>query len=198
MKRLLGFTAFFFTLVLAHGQGTVQFSNNAVFSQVQTINSSGLLVNAPVGFPVVYGLFYGTNANALALAPVLGAPSTTTAGVIWVNGAFSLDYQLSGTQPNDRPFVQVRGWSASFGSDWQAALNAYLVGAPGAYFGQTTILQIDPLGANIGPGTVIWQSAAGTIPNRFTPLIVTLNIPEPATLVLFAMGGLFLCLHRRR
>jgi len=65
-------------------------------------------------------------------------------------------------------------------------------------YGETAIRQVT-LGPTAGPGAVIWQTATGTNPNRFYPMLVsTLACPEPSTLALGALGGLFLLLLRRK
>jgi len=66
--------------------------------------------------------------------------------------------------------AKSKGWSASFGDDWRGAYDAYYCRhSPGVIYGETDIRQLNPLGTN-APGTVIWQSATGTNPNRFYPL----------------------------
>jgi len=104
-------------------------------------------------------------------------------------------YQIPDTQPNDVIFARVRGWSSSFGNDWQAAHLAYQAGFAGVIYGETDIRQLDPLGPTIGPGTAIWQSAAGTNPHRFYPLF---GVPEPSTVLLGLLGLGSLLLLRRR
>lgn len=47
-----------------------------------------------------------------------------------------------------------------------------------------------------GPGTIIWQSASGTQPDRFRPLI--LECPEPSTLALGALAGAVLLFRVRK
>jgi hypothetical protein len=59
------------------------------------------------------------------------------------------------------------------------------------------------LAPTAGPGAVIWQTATGTNPNRFRPLVVHADlsqpcIPEPSTLALAALGGLLLLFFRRK
>jgi hypothetical protein len=61
--------------------------------------------------------------------------------------------------------MQIRGWAAEFGTDWQAAK------AAGAIYGETDVRQI--VVSSGGPGTIIWQPTNGVSPNRFYPLVVS-------------------------
>jgi len=47
-----------------------------------------------------------------------------------------------------------------------------------------------------GPGTIIWQSATGTQPDRFHPMI--LECPEPSTLAFGALAGALLVFRLRK
>jgi hypothetical protein len=85
--------------------------------------------------------------------------------------------------------MRIKGWDAAYGSDWRAAQSA------GARFTQTDVRQVT-LAATLGPGTVIWQGATGTNPNKFLPL--RFMIPEPSTVFLGALGLGSMLLFRRR
>jgi hypothetical protein len=131
---------------------------------------------------------WGTSANDLGLnVGPLGTSSTITAGIIVAPSV----YAISGTEPLQTVFLQIRAWDAAFGTDWAAAQ------AAGYFFGQTDVRQVT-LGPTAGPGTVIWQGATGTNPNRFNPLYLPI-IPEPSTVILGALGvGSMLLFCRRR
>jgi hypothetical protein len=198
MKKLVITIALAAMTAVSYGQGTVAFSNGAT-SPVRLVNAAGTTNTAAIGTALTYGLFYGTSAGNLALSPLLGAPSTTTAGIIWVNGAASSSYALAGTAGGDQPVIQFRGWSSSFGSDWQAARAAFQAGTPGVLYGETLVLQSEALTVAPTAGTPIWQSASGTNPNRFTPLVVFTAVPEPSTIALGILGaGSLLFLRRKR
>lgn len=193
MKKLILTLALVAATAASYGQGTISFSNTAT-SQVRVDG-----VVAPAGSALNFGVFFGGSAGSLSLSPTLGTISSTSQGIIWVGGAASTAYQLAGFAANTQPFVQIRGWSSSFGSDWAAAQAAFNAGTPGVVFGQTAVLQVAGLGADTGPGTAIWQSASGTNPQRFTPLLLTTAVPEPSTIALGVLGaGSLLFLRRKK
>jgi len=147
---------------------------------------------APVQVPLTagllnYGLFYGTSAGALSQTPAtpLGVNSTTGLGLISVaNGSA---YQLAGTEPGQSVFIQIRAWSASFGSDWQRA------STEGTYWGQTDVKAFI-LGASSGPGVVLWSNSDTT---KFRPMLINI-VPEPSTIALGVLGLGSLLFFRRR
>jgi hypothetical protein len=121
--------------------------------------------------------------------PTLGVNSTTTAGIIVAASV----YGIPGTDPGQVVGLQIRGWSASFGTDWLAASRS-----DHALYGETDVRQVT-LGATAGPGAVIWQTASGTNPNRFNPLALLVPlVPEPSTIALGVLGLGSLLLFRRR
>jgi hypothetical protein len=119
--------------------------------------------------------------------PTLGVNSTTTAGIIVAASV----YAIPGTDPGQIVGLQIRGWSAAWGTDWLAASRAAV-----AVYGETDVRQVT-LGATAGPGAVIWQTATGTNPNRFLPLDFRV-VPEPSTIALDVLGLGSLLLFRRR
>jgi hypothetical protein len=149
-----------------------------------------------------YGLFYGVGASqpaTLTFLGVEGVNSTSIAGNIASPADGSLSaVQIPGTQPNDADvWLQVMGWTASFGTDWGAAQAAAL-GTPGDYFGQTAIVNVAGLGPPTGPGVSIWQTAAGTNPNKFPGGgFVLYSSPEPSTITLFGLGVVAALVFRR-
>jgi hypothetical protein len=186
-----------------HGQGTIAFANSAL---TRVIYHSDLLggesIPLPTNIPINYGVFWGTSVNGTTAwhGPVLplGVSSTTTAGLIVAPSI----YAIPGTEADQRVLMQIFGWSASFGADVYAAWQAALQGAPGLLYGATDIREVT-LGDADGPGTVIWQTATGTDPDRFRlalwpgggpppPTVV----PEASTLALGALAGLILLFRR--
>jgi len=176
----------------AHGQGTVTFVNGSL-TRFQLQRADGVRSNVPPNTPINFGLFWGTNPAAVQaeLDPVLplGVMSTTP-GVMTVPDGSGGRYTVETAQPGQRVFLQVKGWSSSFGSDWRAAKCAFYAGAQ-ALYAETDIRQLDMLGLGPinGPGVLIWQSATGTNPNRFYPLFFyptepPLNSPRPNLTIL--------------
>jgi hypothetical protein len=203
MKKLLLSLALVAISSAAYAQGTVGFANGTLtrFKLIPTPTGTAANgVDVPVGTAINYGLFWGPTATSLSPTPVLplGAQSST-AGILTVASGGA--YQIPATEPGQVVFLQVRGWSASFGNDWRAAQGAFDLGQAGTMFGQTAVIQLAStgLGASTGPGAVIWQGAAGTNPNRFNPLLVFTAVPEPSTIALGVLGlGSLLFLRRRQ
>lgn len=186
MKKLLLTLALVAATAAVYAQGTINFPNTAL-TRVQLDG-----VNVPVTANLInYGVFWGTAADNLSLVPTLGANSTVSAGLI--GGAANANFLVTGSQANQVVYLQIRGWSASFGSDWFGASKA-----PGVAFGQTDVRQVT-LGPTAGPGSVIWQTASGTAADRFTPLkLVTNPVPEPTSFALVGLGAAALLIFRRR
>src|ERR1039458_9137201 len=186
----------------AFAQGTVFFSNNAFqkicFGCPCLPPSTWTVVPATANL-INFGLFYGTGAtqpaNLTFLGSVSGVNSATTAGLIVSPSGNSITaLGIPGTLPGETDvWIQIAGWSASFGTDWAAAQAAAMT-TYGDYFGQTTIINVAPtaggLGPSTGPGAIIWQTAAGTDPNKFTGIgpLLLITSPEPSTTALFGLG----------
>ncbi len=175
----------------ARADGTIGFNNN-VLSRVTTFDgTSSVYVNSPF-YVAVYWSADGINWNNPAMPFGVG-PNFREGFFTVPNGAA---YAIPGTDPFQTVSMQVYAWFASYGDDPYAAWEA---GSPTA---STGVRQIT-LGPEIGPGTLIWQSATGTNPNRFTPLQFGLArpapplVPEPSTLALAALCGLALLWRSR-
>ncbi len=198
MKNILLTLAFLAVVMASYGQGTITFVNGTLTKFKLFDDGVGTAqADIPTSTALNFGVFFGTSSSSLSLNPVTPmATMSTTAGIITVVSGSA--YQLPGTNPNDTPFMQVRAWSSSFGSDWAAARAAFdSQSVSGVLYGETAIVQIGPLGASSGPGTVIWQGATGTSPTKFTPLIVH-GVPEPSTMALAVLGMASLIFIRRR
>jgi len=145
---------------LAHGQGTVAFGN-AVLTAVQLRDAqSGTLTRVPTSISLNYAIF--VNGSTTPVLP-LATSSTTTAGLIVASNRYPIPTVAPGTTVP----LQVRGWSAEFGTDWQAARTA------GAFYGETDVRQITLADDPEGPGRVIWQTPTGTHANRFYPIVIS-------------------------
>lgn len=169
MKKLILLSLGLAALALAsaHAQGTIQL-NNSVGTPIRCVDLLGNPQPNPTGLRIE--VWWGTGAE-LALG---GSAGVGNNGIIFGN-SLSV-FQIAGSEPGTTVNLQIRA-----------------VG-DGAY-GQTAIKQVT-LGPTAGPGTVIWQGATGTHPNRFTPLIVI--CPEPCTIAIGAIGGLALLFRRRK
>lgn len=109
--------------------------------------------------PTVFGVFWGTNQYELTLVEPLGTGAAVSSGIISAPSVYS----IPGTEAGQVVYLRIRGWPASFGINWMQARQQF------AGYGETTVLQVT-LGNEAGPGTVIWQSAAGTDTDRFYPI----------------------------
>lgn len=145
-KQLLALAPLLVATLATLGQGTVTIANNAG-TRVRIEAPDGLSSNLPPAIRINFGFFWGTNSNSLTLVPSLRT-NATTPGLI----AGPAVIAVPGAEPGQVVFGQVRGWSAEFGDDWEAAAHTY-----GGYFGETDIRPI-VLGPTTGPGTVIWSS----------------------------------------
>jgi hypothetical protein len=93
--------------------------------------------------------------------------------------------------------VQVRGWSASYGPDWQQAQADWINGR--TIWGESAIASGFPMGPAAGPGYAIWQAANGTNPAKIAPFVLSYAyLPEPSTTTLAGLGIAALLIFRRR
>ena len=193
-KQLLLVLAWLAAAAASHGQGTIQFLNSPVTRHEILYFGGGTAQYLPIDLPVVYGIFMGTSRYSLSDVPAgpLATPRATVAGVMGgVPALYAPQVAGLSTAPAEVVFAQVRLWDAQFGNDWRAAMTS------GRYYAETDIRQIEPLGPEMGPGTVIWQSRSGVSPNRFYPMVIGI-IPEPRSVVLLALGGLVFGISRWR
>jgi hypothetical protein len=198
MKKILLTLALVVSAAVSYGQGTIQLANS-VSTPFQLIydDNSVATGNVPANHPLNFGVFFGTSSSTISTTAVTPlATMSATAGVITGGTA----YQLPGTSPNQTGiFMQIRGWSSSFGSDWAAAKVAFdskLV--EGVMYGETVIRGIGALGASTGPGAVIWTTST-TSTTRFLPMQVHVAaVPEPSTIALGVLGMAGLVFIRRR
>jgi hypothetical protein len=195
MKKLLLAIGFTTIASLAHGQGTIAFGNGTL-TRVTVLNSPSVARNATTADGLLIGAFYGpagSTQDYLVLAPGLATIGTTDGIMVNAPSVFA----LPGTQPGQVVSLQIRMWHSSLGTDWEAVCRA------NGFLGATDVRQVT-LAPTAGPGAVIWQTATGTNPNRFTPLTQALGplnincIPEPPALAFAALGGLIVFFVRRK
>lgn len=154
--------------LMAHAAGTIAFGSLA---QMQWYpGTGGTTVPVPTTAQIVYGVFWGTNREALTLVFPLGSSS---GGLI----VAPVIYQIPGTEEGQKVYLQVKGWSADYGTNWVQAKHDF------ANFAETDIRQVT-LAPEVGPGTFIWQGTSGTNPNRF--YLLTFGVPlTPPVFVTF-------------
>ena len=209
MKKVLLTLTLAATIASAYGQGSVAFSNGALYRH--SIWQSGFPdAEAQVPVPTTpgllkYGLWYGVGSAAAvdtSAAPwVIGVNSTVYPGAIVsaVDGTTFLNNVSLGpeTSVNESDiWMQIIGWSAQY-PDWQSARAAWLDRTPDVLFATTEVMNILPLGNPLITGSSIWQGTTTSYPKRFYPLEFV-PVPEPTTMVLAGLGAVALLVARRR
>ncbi len=174
MKRLLlTLSLIGFTLGSALAQGTIN-PLNGLLTRVQICMAPGEYRNATAADGLRFAIYFGP-AGGEAMTQVGGlATIGSTPGIIT---GWSTILALPGTEADEIVSLRIVG-SSDFGM--------YL---------DTGVRQVT-LAPTTGPGTIIWQTASGTQPGRFRPLI--LECPEPSTLALGALAGAFLLFRIRK
>jgi hypothetical protein len=175
-KTLLTLALVALTAVATYAQGTIAFGNGT-FTRVTIAGTTAR--NATTGDGLNFYVFFGAAgvSDPAALTQVQQATPASIGSVDGIMVGAPSIFALPGTEPGQVVSLQIRAWNA----------NRTLVG-------ETDIRQVT-LAPTAGPGTVIWQTATGTNPNRFTPLII---VPEPSTIALAVLGLGSLLLFRRR
>jgi hypothetical protein len=215
MKKTLAATLIACSALVAFGQGTVTFSNNSLYriSTAFGLDYSsnavpGTLAPAPTSVALEYGLFYGIgeSTSLTLLTSQFGVSSSTGDGLI----ASPADSQtpltlvsIPGTSPGETDvWLQMAAWSASFGTDYIAAHNAFLAGITNFYtstwWGQSKIANITAgLGATTGPGAAIWTFSSNTTGTVIPAFVLVQLIPEPTLLALVALSTTMVMARRR-
>lgn len=178
------------TAAASYAQGTIQFLNSGLNAIQFKDTAASVARPAPLG--CVVGVFWGTTPGDLHLQ-LPTAVIDTTAGV-WNGGAV---YALTGTQPGQTVSLKIAAWYNKDGPTPRDALGG--INTPGiSHYGESAVVTTLALGPTAGPGTVVWQGAAGTNPNRAKPFVIEL-IPEPSVVALGALGlGALLLIRRRK
>lgn len=175
MKKLIILLALIgCTLASAVAQGTIFFGNSVLSrAGIPTSDGSVRYLSPADGFTI--GAFYGPAGSSKE--QLVMAPTTAVIGLYpGIMDNVSSVFALPGTEPNQIVSLQIRAWNTT------------------GMYGETKIAQVR-LGPTQGPGTVIWQAASGTNPNRFTPLRI---VPEPRTIALGALAGVLLLFRARK
>jgi hypothetical protein len=187
-KTLLTLALVALTTVASYAQGTIAFGNGTL-TRVTVRNLDGSSRgNATAQDNLIIGVFFGAEGasrDALQQAPGTATIGTTAGVMINAPSVF----QLPGTEPGQVVSLQIRAWNeAGTLAGETGIISTFQLGPTGERLG---------LGPTAGPGYVIWQTAASTNPQRFTPLVVNV-VPEPSTIALAVLGLGSLLLFRRR
>lgn len=196
---------------LAFGQGTVFFSNSSL-TRISTASTSDLqtpsspAAQAPSSLGLEYGLFFGLGeSTSLALLTSQFAVNSSTGNGLIADPADHVSQlklvAITGSNGGETDaWLQVKAWSASFGTDWVAAQTSFNSGAATTYYGVSKIANITlGLGATAGPGANIWgagSSTTGTVIPAFDVLLP--NVPEPSSFALAGLGAAAMMIFRRR
>jgi hypothetical protein len=147
-----------------------------------------------------------TGANSTGLSH--GAVTVAT-----VNGQSGNGVQVNWANGTTQSVVLV-GWSVNLGSSWASVSNilsalaagnnaplAAQTGGAAAFFGETTIGDVNPAGS--APGNTIFATSSTALPTGqpifdLNTQLYLLPVPEPTTLALAGLGGLALALFRRQ
>jgi hypothetical protein len=186
-KTLLTLALAALSAVASYAQGTISFANGTLTRAQWEDPVSHTMVNVPASANIVYGVLWGTSADALTLNDgVLGTPHQTaiSAGIIVAPNP----YVITGGDPGTTVFMKIAGWTSSFGRDHAAAK-----GSAGAHYGETAVRSI-ALAPTAGPGTLIWST---TDQARFQPLRIPI-VPEPSVIALGVLGVGALLLRRKK
>ena len=140
----------------------------------------------------------------LSFLGVSGYSSATSAGfIVNASGSSITALPIPGTTPGETDvWIQIAGWTASFGTNWAGAQAAAQT-TTGNYFGRSPVINVAPaaggLGPTTGPGAIIWQTATGTDPTKIAGgLVLYTLVPEPSTMALFGLGVAAVLIFRRR
>lgn len=160
-------------------QGTIQLGNS-VGTPVRWVGPDGVTAGRAVTLEdQVYLTIWFANPGEDLVQAAINPIQVVNNGLIG-GGNYSV-FQLPGTEGGETVSLQLRFYQND----------------PLCQVGMTRVAQVT-LGPTAGPGTVIWQGATGTNPNRFTPMLLY-PCPEPSTIALGVLGlaGLFLVRRRR-
>jgi hypothetical protein len=193
-KTLLTLALVGLSAVASFAQGTISFGNSVLNRlQYQEVLGGPINTALPVGTHV--GAFWGTDAGgAVAITGIdrmgtaAGATALSGAGGLFPATGVVPVYPVAGSQEGQRVWIKIAAW---VGGDNLSPKSAGVT-----HYGESTVVSA-LLGPTAGPGTVIWQGAAGTATDRAKPFVVA-PIPEPSVIALGALGLGALLLRRRK
>jgi hypothetical protein len=194
MKKVFLTLAIVAIAAATQAQGTIQFLNSAL-SRLQYWEVVGGPISTAVPAGTHVGAYWGADAAGAAAivgmgrGTLAGPTSLTAAGGLWpaAGSPGGAVYPVAGTQEGQRVWLKIAAW---VGGDAQSPMGNLI------FYGESAVVSV-VLGPTAGPGTVVWQSAAGTATDRAKPFIIG-GVPEPSVWVLGAVGIGALLLRRRR
>jgi hypothetical protein len=196
MKKLLIAVGLAAVVSSASAQGLVNFFNSPT-TLVTLRDGQG---NNLGSTPAVAGQYY----FQLFVAPAGTATDVGfTSSIMGTNqasaGRFSggANVGVAGAPAGSTRAIIVRGWSASYGSDYAQALAAWTAGTAG-YLGSSSIAPNFVFGGFDGTGTIPTLPAFGGTVGIQTGFALSAPVPEPSSIALAGLGAASLLLFRRR
>jgi hypothetical protein len=193
-KTLLTLALVGLSAAATYAQGTIQFLNSGLSPVKFLAVPGGTPINAPQNIGIVMGVFWGTAAGDLHLQPQtakIGSGPIPTDGVF--NGGAV--YTLTGAPVGSTVSLKIAGWVNLGGTT--PDLITGRTDPRITHYGESAVVTTLALAPESGPGTVVWQGATGTNPNRAKPFVIEL-VPEPSVMALGALGLGALLLRRRK
>jgi hypothetical protein len=194
VKKLLLLAAVLLgTATVGWSQGNVVFNNFSPNTnyRIWTNNASGTSSNlmANTGTHYTIGLFVGpTNANWFELVGTVGNIGLSPGYFSGMN-PFTLPAPYAAGTPIN---FQIRAWSATGGTSWEAALVASAANPINIALGTSAIGTVTPAG--VGPAAPLF----GTTPGLLTRGFEIGPVPEPSSIALGLLGLGCLALFRGR
>jgi hypothetical protein len=194
MKKVFLTLAIVAIAAATQAQGTIQFLNSAL-SRLQYWEVVGGPISTAVPAGTHVGAYWGADAAGAAAivgmgrGMLAGPTSLTAAGGLWpaAGSPGGAVYPVVGTQEGQRVWLKIAAW---VGGDAQSPTGSTLI-----HYGESAVVSV-VLGPTAGPGTVVWQSSAGTATDRAKPFVIA-AIPEPSVIALGLLGVGALLLRRR-
>lgn len=199
MKKILIAVGLAALVTSAGAQGLINFFNSPATLITLRDDQGNSLGNMPgVAGQYYFQLFVapaGTSTDGALFQPSIMGTNQASAGR-FSGGA---NVGVAGAPAGQTRAILVRGWSASYGADYAAALAAWNSGVVG-YMGSSVVAPNFVFGGFDGIGTIPTSPAFGGsfgIQGGFA-LAAPAVVPEPSSMVLAGLGAASLLLFRRR